>query len=237
MGKGIWICTRCHELGVPELVDQSCPVCSALDAMVPANSRRGRDLQESLGVIAPRGTPSVAREIGRSASPLWTALTRAMKWTGITIATLAVVGLAARILFPADSGTSDANRRSAVRNKPKPRQPRVDRSSDSIPIEVKLAVLDGHVNFGNKMADDDGEVARLRFKYLLDTLSKKSGATRTEIADQTFVGRRILREQYGKKATLAELMEGVLTSYGTTDGDFAKYSEMLSLLVSLYGQQ
>ncbi len=60
----LWACTRCHELGVPEHVDHSCPVCGAVDAMVPTSSRRGREIQ---GVAEPESAPSIARQAGRKA--------------------------------------------------------------------------------------------------------------------------------------------------------------------------
>jgi hypothetical protein len=67
--------------------------------------------------------------------------------------------------------------------------------------EYMLASLDK----GYPVEEDDITVKR--FRYLLDSLEKKTTNTRQQLADYTFNTQKIAREKYGKDIKLIDLME------------------------------
>jgi hypothetical protein len=91
------------------------------------------------------------------------------------------------------------------------------------PIEYKLAVIDG----GGYVADNDIKIQR--FRYLLDSLSEKTGETMYQIADMTAKGASLARERYGKQIKILELMERMNQEYSS--GLELKYETAVILAV------
>ena len=114
-------------------------------------------------------------------------------------------------------------------------QPPVDEPSnaqDSIEEswEYKLATI----NAGKYVEKDD--ITINRFRYLLDTLEKKTKNTKQEIADMSMAAlEKVAKEKYGLDITLLELMEGANDSIpeeaiGT---DAVNYAEIVVLYIEL----
>lgn len=104
-------------------------------------------------------------------------------------------------------------------------------NSDDIrnkPLEYKLAYLD---NVG-RVKDDDVKVAR--FRYLLNTLSEKTGETKESIGDDTVRATEVLRTKYGKDIKNLELMEQAHDYFKS--GPKATYREVAKLLVLLMAE-
>ena len=94
--------------------------------------------------------------------------------------------------------------------------------SDKESLEYQLAYL----NAGHSVSRDDPSVAR--FRRLLKTLESKTFNTQQEIADMTVRGQELLKERYGKKVKLFELMEAASSSipFGLT----MRYEEVMAAL-------
>ncbi|GBE16324.1 hypothetical protein BMS3Abin15_00138 [bacterium BMS3Abin15] len=67
-------------------------------------------------------------------------------------------------------------------------------------VEEKMALIDG--NYPNKT-----KVAR--YRYLLNSLEKKTDEPKERIGDMTVKSQEILRKEYGREISLLDLLEGV----------------------------
>ena len=92
-------------------------------------------------------------------------------------------------------------------------------------LEYQLAVI----NAGGYVAQDDVTVAR--FRYLLKTISSKTVNSRQQISDMTVKGQQILRDEYGQRIKLLDLMEGA--NKAISSGQKLEYSEVVSVLIIL----
>lgn len=111
---------------------------------------------------------------------------------------LSIVGLAFFIILGVgsdDSGTSTSSS-SSSRSK----------TSGNETLEYQLAVI----NKGGYVPQNDITVTR--FRYLLETLERKTINSRQEIADMSVAGITRLRERYGRDVSLLQFMEGVNSS-------------------------
>ena len=92
-------------------------------------------------------------------------------------------------------------------------------------LEYQLAVI----NAEGYVAQDDVTVAR--FRYLLKTISSKTVNSSQQIADMTMKGQQILRDEYGQRIKLLDLMEGA--NKAISPGQKIEYSEVVSVLIIL----
>jgi hypothetical protein len=97
--------------------------------------------------------------------------------------------------------------------------------SSSATIEYKLATI----NAEKIVAKDDPAV--IRFRFLLDALSKKTGDTPEEIADMSVSTQKRLREQYGRDISVLDLMESACTALSGHDASVSYEQLMTSLMV------
>jgi len=111
---------------------------------------------------------------------------------------LSIVGLAFFIIIGVgsdDSGTSTSSS-SSSRSK----------TSGNETLEYQLAVI----NKGGYVVQSDITVTR--FRYLLETLERKTINSRQEIADMSVAAITGLRERYGRDVSLLQFMEGLDSS-------------------------
>jgi len=159
-------------------------------------------------------------------------------WSIIIV--LVVIGFIGSLFsFPDNSSSTDiqtqTNTQNTQQNNEEVTQPPVDEPSnaqDSIEEswEYKLATI----NAGKYVEKDD--ITINRFRYLLDTLEKKTKNTKQEIADMSMAAlEKVAKEKYGLDITLLELMEGANDSIpeeaiGT---DAVNYAEIVVLYIEL----
>ena len=88
-------------------------------------------------------------------------------------------------------------------------------------IEYQLAVINaqGHV--------EQDDFSLVRFRNLLQSISRKTGYNQQKIANITVGVHKKLREEYGKEVALLDLMEGVSEVLREQD-TAAKYEEVLA---------
>jgi len=96
------------------------------------------------------------------------------------------------------------------------------------PIEYQLATL----NKGGYVAQDDITVTR--FRFLLDSLERKTTNTKQQIADTTFNAQKLARDKYGKEVTLLELMEGANRAIPEGSNEKMDYTDIISMVTMLY---
>ncbi|MES9873147.1 MAG: hypothetical protein ABW146_08550 [Candidatus Sedimenticola sp. 6PFRAG7] len=112
-------------------------------------------------------------------------------------------------------------------------------SSDSDPsststadqsIEYKLATInaDGMVN--------ENDVTVNRFRYLLKSISERTGDTPERIADLTVFTQNKLRDEFGKEIGLLELMEGGNKALSGNNVSVT-YKEIMAMMIVMLSQQ
>ena len=92
-------------------------------------------------------------------------------------------------------------------------------------VEEKMANIDG--NYPNKT-----KVAR--YRYLLNTLEKKTGDSKERIGDMTVKSQEILKKEYGREVTLLDLLEGVNKSISSTSK--VPYANVIAVYIMLIGR-
>ena len=92
-------------------------------------------------------------------------------------------------------------------------------------VEEKMALIDG--NYPNK-------TKITRYRYLLNTLEKKTGDTKERIGDMTVKSQEILREDYGREITLLDLLEGVNKSIPSTSK--MPYANVIAAYIMIIGR-
>lgn len=97
------------------------------------------------------------------------------------------------------------------------------------PIEYLLAVINsnGYVN------EDDVTVTR--FRYLLSTISQRTGYSSEKIADITVLAQKQLKEEYGKEVGLLDLMEGANKALSGHDVQVS-YEEIMAIMMLMLSQ-
>jgi hypothetical protein len=120
---------------------------------------------------------------------------------------------------------ADAPTQSAAAPEVQSSVPQREMGSSTESLEYKLAVVDA----GGYVRPDDLTVAR--FRSLLDQLSAKYVENRTQIADMSVTGQKLLREK-GVSQSIQSIMEGL---NGVLDGPLGnqKYAEYIALYVQL----
>jgi hypothetical protein len=93
--------------------------------------------------------------------------------------------------------------------------------------EYMLATLD------NGYVDEDDIVVN-RYRYLLDSLEKKTTNTRQQIADMTVNVQQRAREHYGKELKLIDILEG--SNKVIPDGRKMDYAEVSAMVMAMLAQ-
>lgn len=101
--------------------------------------------------------------------------------------------------------------------------------SGTIKIEEQMAVI----NAGRVVNTDDTTV--FRFRFLLNELKDASGQPTTEIGDMLNVGRKEIRERFGKNVGLLEFTEAAYRSRASIKT--LRFAEHVTRLVILIGSQ
>ncbi|MBN2684992.1 MAG: hypothetical protein JXR40_06910 [Pontiellaceae bacterium] len=92
------------------------------------------------------------------------------------------------------------------------------------PLEKKLATI----NAKRPVSDDD--ITINRFRYLLESISERTGSTQEEVANMSVYGQKQLAEKYGREVSLLEFME--TAHYSVSNVDYRmEYAEVVSMLV------
>jgi hypothetical protein len=90
------------------------------------------------------------------------------------------------------------------------------------------------VNAGGYVSPDDITVTR--FRYLLETISAKTGDTHVAIADATAGAQTVLREKYGKEIKLLDLMEAANSAIPDSKSGTYKYIDIVSGVALMLAQ-
>ncbi|MEA3414247.1 MAG: hypothetical protein U9Q99_01850 [Nanoarchaeota archaeon] len=154
-------------------------------------------------------------------------------WSVIIL--LVVIGFIGSLFSSPDTNTNSQPTTTTQQNNEETTRPPVDEPSNAQDsteesIEDKLATI----NAGKYIEKDD--ITINRFRYLLDTLEKKTKNTKQEIADMSVAAlEKVAKEKYGLDITLLELMEGANNSIpeeamGT---DAVNYAEIVVLYIEL----
>ena len=107
---------------------------------------------------------------------------------------------------------SDSNRNAAMPATPAPTAERVTTTATPAPAATPSATpqktyehILASLDKGYPVGEDD--ITAKRFRYLLDSLEKKTNNTRQQLADYTVNTQKAAREKYGKEMKLLDLME------------------------------
>lgn len=97
-------------------------------------------------------------------------------------------------------------------------------------IEYKLACL----NKGSTIDKDDITVNR--FRYLLNTIERKTQNTQQQIADMTYKSQEVMRGKYGKDFSLLEIMEQANRAMPDNSNHIFKYEEVVSNIIPVFAK-
>lgn len=92
-------------------------------------------------------------------------------------------------------------------------------------LEYKLA----SINHGSPVEEDD--VTIIRFRYLLDSLEKKTANSKQQIGDMSVKAQEVLKEKYGKEVSLLELIEQTDKAIPSNSNKDVKFEEIISLVM------
>lgn len=98
---------------------------------------------------------------------------------------------------------------------------------EDMPLEQKVAIIDANTFVSPK------DVRVARYRYLLESLQKKTGEPKSLIGDKFSVARDQLRERYGKEATILSLMEVANKSEALSKKQVALTSYLALLVVTV----
>ncbi len=151
-------------------------------------------------------------------------------WQQFTSGQKAAGGIAALVILVIIIAIINGrNRQPTVTPTQRPDKPTSTRASDSDkPLEYKLAVI----NANGFVPENDITVTR--FRFLLETLQKKTGYTQQQIADVAVQSQNLIRSKYGKQVKLLELMEEGNRIVSLNPN--LKYQEVMASIVVNYGQ-
>lgn len=94
--------------------------------------------------------------------------------------------------------------------------------------EYQLAVIDA----GYALDKDDVSVKR--FRFLIQSIQRKTGNTPQQIADMTVNAQKILLDRYGKEVKLPDLMEQA--NKAIPEKGNQKYEDIITALVLIMGE-
>lgn len=97
------------------------------------------------------------------------------------------------------------------------------------PPEENLAIIN---NRGAVRRDD---ITIVRFRFLVNELSKSSGETPGRVADMLVVAHKMIAEEYGKKVTLLEFTEAAYQTRHLVEDGSMRLPNMLVYLAVLTG--
>jgi hypothetical protein len=95
--------------------------------------------------------------------------------------------------------------------------------------EYRMAALDA----GWKIEETDPSINR--YRYLINTISRKTGEPKERISDITYNGQQELFNRYGKEITLLEIMEQANIALSGVNAKIS-YAEVVSALIVLTGE-
>ena len=88
------------------------------------------------------------------------------------------------------------------------------------------------LNNGGYISHDDVTVTR--FRFLLDTLEKKTKNSRQQIGDMTVKAQQTARDKYGKEIKLLDLMEGANRAIPEGSPMKFDYAEIVTMVMSFH---
>lgn len=160
--------------------------------------------------IPPQGQPQFSNQQGFPTPPTQ-GMSKPVKYglfgcLGLIVLLVAcgLVGGILSALNPNSNGTATNQPTSSPASERAASSPALSASPSPTP-QKSLEYMLASINKGYPVDDDDISVKR--FRFLLDSLEKKTTNTRQQIADYTVNTQNIAREKYGKEIKLIDLME------------------------------
>lgn len=95
-------------------------------------------------------------------------------------------------------------------------------------LEYQLAVINGNGFVA------EGDISITRFRYLLNSLKKKTGYTEQQIADLCVYAVNTIREKYGKNIKLRDFMERANDEIRAVPK--ADFKKLVAVMIEYYGR-